>query len=111
MQLPQHHPSVSSARIGGHELHEERRPPELLEAVFKWVSLKELVFVFVACNVMAALLHDKDRLEFKPVWNQSLSTDSYQNKKFPLQGEKMYVSCSVVHVAWYALPLPAVLYQ
>ena len=88
MQLPQHHPSVSSAGIGGHE---ERRPPELLEAVFKWVSLKELVFVFVACNVMAALLHDKDRLEFKPVWNQSLSANSYQNKKFPLQREKMYV--------------------
>ena len=90
MQLPQHHPAAG-ARIGGHEVHEKRRPPELLEAVFKWVSLKELVFVFVACNVVAALLHDKDRLEFKPIWNQSLSTDSYLNKKFPLQGEKMCV--------------------
>lgn len=81
-------PSTGSA---GHQLQRdhERTPPELVDSVLRWVSLKELVFVFLACNVVAALLRDNDRLEFKPVWNQSLTTERYSNRKFPLREEKV----------------------
>lgn len=79
---------------GLQQLHElqgesERKRPELIESVLRWVSFKELVFIFIACNVVAGLLRAQDRLEFRAVWNQSLSTEHYTNKKFPHRWEKM----------------------
>lgn len=89
--VPQH--LAAAGDVQHHELQgeRERRPTELVDSVLRWVSLKELVFVFIACNVVAALIRDQDRLEFRPVWNQSLTTENYANKKFPLRGEKTYV--------------------
>lgn len=58
-------------------------------SLFKWVSLKELLFVFLACSIVAVLLRTQDILEFQPIWNNTLSTAQYKNQKFPVKGEKM----------------------
>ena len=58
-------------------------------SLFKWVSLKELLFVFLACSIVAVLLRTQDILEFQPIWNNTLSTEQYKNQKFPVKGEKM----------------------
>ena len=73
----------------------ERKPTELVESVLRWVTFKELVFVFIACNVVAGLLRVQDRLEFKAVWNHSLSTEHYSNRKFPFRMEKMLAQHSL----------------
>ena len=79
---------------GGLQQHElqgdrERKPTELVESILRWVTFKELVFVFIACNVVAGLLRVQDRLEFRAVWNHSLTTEHYSNKMFPHRMEKM----------------------
>lgn len=66
-----------------------RQQNESIDSFLKWVSVKELVFVFLACSVVAVLLKNQDRLEFRVLWNESFSNEHYDNGKFPLEREKM----------------------
>lgn len=89
MQQP-HLSAGLQQQSGVHMLPEqERKPKNLATSILKWVTMKELVFVFFACNTVALLIRVQDRLEFSPVWNQSLKTEFYQNKKFPMNHEKL----------------------
>ena len=91
MQRHQQQQHVPGQLQHEHELQGEgeKKRTELVESVLRWVSFKELVLVFIACNVVAGLLRVQDRLEFRPVWNVSLNTEHYANKKFPQRWEKM----------------------
>ena len=46
---------------------------------FKWVSIKELVFIFGACSVVAVLLHTQDQLELRAIWNDTLPVSHYKD--------------------------------
>ena len=64
-----------------------RNSPE--NPILKWVTFKELFFVFVACSVVAMLIRTQDKLEFSLVLKDSLNTEHFQNRKFPVRGEKV----------------------
>ena len=57
--------------------------------LFKWVSLKELIIMFVACCVVAMLMRTKDNVDFNIVLKDSINTNKYRNAKFPTRGEKL----------------------
>ena len=71
------------------ETHERASPPNRKPSLFKWVSTTELVFVFMACTVAAVLLRTQDKLRFSLVWNDTLTMNSFGNKRFPTENEKM----------------------
>ena len=57
--------------------------------LFKWVSLKELLLIFVACSVVAMLIRTKDTVEFSVVLRDNIKTNLYTNGKSPSRKEKM----------------------
>ena len=58
-------------------------------SLFQWVSVKELVFVFVVCSFGVLLFRAKDEFYFVPVWNENLELSDYTNSKFPMDNEKL----------------------
>ena len=62
-------------------------------SVFKWVSFKEILFLFVSCSVLAFLLRSQDTIQFKLVLNittgEDVARENYANQKFPLKNEKL----------------------
>ena len=84
--MQQHHPSPMAS--AGQQ--PPRQQDESIDALLKWVSVKELLFVFLACSMAAVLLKNQDRLEFRVLWSQSFSNEYYENGKFPLEREKMW---------------------
>ncbi len=57
--------------------------------VLKWVSLKELIFIFVACCVAAMLMRTRDNVDFNIVLQDTVNVQKYSNGKFPTRGEKL----------------------
>ena len=80
------HPGVYSSHTSAPN---QGRPETQDESLFKWVSLKELIFVFAACSIVVVLIRAQDQLDFNIVLTDNLSIHHYSNKKFPLRGEKM----------------------
>ena len=58
-------------------------------SLWKWVSLKEVVFIFLACSIGAALFRVRDSSMFQLAWEEKLDTLLYRNGKFPLNNEKL----------------------
>lgn len=83
--MQQHHPIPISP--AGQQ--SPRQQNEDINSLSKWVSVRELCFVFLACSVVAVLLKNQDRLEFRVLWNESFSAEHFGNGKFPLESEKM----------------------
>ena len=65
----------------------QRRPQR--PSLWKWVSLKEVVFVFLACSIGAALFRVRDSTMFQLAWEKKLDPLLYRNGKFPLPNEKL----------------------
>ena len=57
--------------------------------LWRWISAKELVFIFLACSVGAALFRSRDNLGFEVAWQEPLDTKLYLNSKFPYENEKL----------------------
>lgn len=57
--------------------------------LWRWISVKELVFIFLACSVGAALFRSRDNLNFDLAWQEPLDTKLYRNSKFPFDEEKL----------------------
>ena len=57
--------------------------------IWKWISVKEVVFVFMACSIGAALFRSKDNLQFENTWTQKIDTKLYRNAQFPFGDEKL----------------------
>lgn len=58
-------------------------------SLWKWVSMKEVVFVFLACSITAALFRVRDSATFNLAWEEKLDPLLYGNGKFPLNSEKL----------------------
>ena len=62
-------------------------------SVLKWVSFKEIIFLFVSCSVLSFLLRSQDTIQFKLVLNittvEGVARENYANQKFPLKNEKL----------------------
>ena len=58
-------------------------------SLWKWISLREMVFVFLACCVGAVLFQTKDSVVFELSWQEKLDAYLYRNSKFPMNDEKL----------------------
>ena len=56
---------------------------------WKWVSVREVVFVFLVCSIGAALFRVRDTAMFQLSWEENINTLNYRNGKFPLTSEKL----------------------
>lgn len=63
--------------------------PRQRPSLWKWVSMKEVVFVFLACCIGAALFRVRDATMFHLAWEEKLDPLLYRNGKFPLNSEKL----------------------
>jgi hypothetical protein len=70
---------------GGRERTERGKTESV--SIWRWISVRELVFVFAACSIGAALFQARDNVRFVQAWTRDLDTSSYQNKKYPLEHE------------------------
>ena len=66
-----------------------QRVSEREGTLWRWISVKELVFIFLACSVGAALFRSRDSLNFDLAWQEPLDTRLYHNSKFPFAEEKL----------------------
>lgn len=57
--------------------------------IFKWVTYKELLFVFIGCCIAAMLIRSKDELDFSIVLNDKIDSSLYKNGKCPGRREKL----------------------
>lgn len=57
--------------------------------IWKWISAKELVFIFLICSVGAALFRSRDNLRFVLSWQHVLDKGMYANGRFPFGEEKL----------------------
>lgn len=74
--------SASQVASGGGRETEAR-------GLWRWMSMREVMFVFMACTVGAALFQARDRLRLAPTWQRELDTNLYRNGKFPFGDEKL----------------------
>lgn len=72
-----------------HHEQSSRRVSEREGTLWRWISVKELVFIFLACSVGAALFGSRDSLNFELAWQEPLDTKLYHNSKFPFDEEKV----------------------
>ncbi len=57
--------------------------------IWKWISAREVVFVFLTCSVGAALFRARDAVRFELSWHHILDTSLYKNGRFPFGDEKL----------------------
>ena len=81
-------PGGGGAGVVGSERPNRAQRPSL----WKWVSMKEVVFIFLACSIAAALFRVRDATMFQLAWEEKMDTQLYRNGKFPLNSEKLYVN-------------------
>ena len=58
-------------------------------SVWKWISVREFIFVLLACSVGAALFQTRDSLNLVLSWQERLDPALYRNSKFPFGDEKL----------------------
>ena len=63
--------------------------PQRDKQLWKWISFKELLFIFLACCVAAVLFQSGDHSSFYLGWEVALDQNLYVNKKFPTETEKV----------------------
>ena len=57
--------------------------------VWKWITVREFIFVLLACSVGAALFRTRDSLNLERSWQERLDPMLYRNSKFPFGDEKL----------------------
>ena len=57
--------------------------------IWRWITTKELIFIFLACSIGAALFQTKDSVIFDLAWHERMDISLYQNGKFPTENEKL----------------------
>lgn len=57
--------------------------------LWRWISMREVVFIFLACSVGAALFQTRDNLQFELAWQEDLDVKLYKNSMFPFGDEKL----------------------
>ena len=75
--------------VGGVGVTGSQRAPPVRPSPLKWVSMKEVVFVFLVCSIAAALFRVRDSAVFQLAWEERLDPLHYRNGKFPLTSEKL----------------------
>ena len=51
--------------------------------------MKEVMFVFLACSIAAALFRVRDSAVFHLAWEEKIDLLQYHNGQFPLTSEKL----------------------
>ena len=78
----------------------------------KWVSFKEILFLFISCSVLAFLLRLQDTIQFKLVLiiitGEDVARENYANHKFPPKMKNWKLMCSVLLFYFLFSPLPIV---
>lgn len=57
--------------------------------IWRWINTKELIFIFLACSIGAALFQTKDSVIFELAWQEKIDISHYQNNQFPTESEKL----------------------
>ena len=83
-------PQVSASQLGDPQaaLSGQTSRPQR-PSLWKWVSMKEVVFVFLACSIAAVLFRVRDTAKFHLSWEVKLDPLLYRNEKFPMNNEKL----------------------
>lgn len=50
---------------------------ENIHSLSKWVSMRELCFIFLACSMVVVFLKNQDRLEFHVLWNENFNAEHF----------------------------------
>jgi hypothetical protein len=89
MLQPSESPARSSESLSLPEHRGEERRKAERSTIWKWISLRELLFIFAACSVGAALFQTRDDVRFVHAWSRNLDTSLYHNRKFPTENERL----------------------